>query len=175
MKAEISYKNIWSRTPLLWCIYSIKMPKRRSAILTWRGVLDKFRENHAKEEVLFYKPKKFQSFKTKIKISPKVLVRPYILTPPEYLIAENHILIQFILSSKRIVVLFYFISSGCRRLLQTFWAIAHVSYGLTVHAVTSSMFGMLTPVKSRYRGQDGKHKKLLISAKREELMVWKLF
>ena len=50
-------------------------------------------------------------------------------------------------------------SIGCRRPLQTFWAITHVPYGTTIDAVTLSMFVMFTPVKSRDRGQHDEAKK----------------
>ena len=63
---------------------------------------------HVKEQVLFYKPTNFQSLWSKNKIFPKFLVRPCILTPSEYSFLENPIFIQFIITSKQIVVSFYF-------------------------------------------------------------------
>ena len=118
----------------------------------------------------------FKAFDQK-KNFPKFLVRPCILTPSEYSFWENSIFIQFIITFKQIVESFYFFFFFQEK--QT--AFANILSPHTLFLMTHS--SCCDVIKLRHIRPGGisrlgwkwQTQKLLISAKGEELKVWKLF
>ena len=102
-------------------------------------------------------------------------MRPCILTPSEYSFWENPIFIQFIITSKQIVGSFYFFFQE----KQT--AFTNILSPRTLFLMTHS--SCCDVVKLRHirpggisrTGRKWRTQKMLISAKGEELKVWKLF
>ena len=128
-----------------------------------------------KEQAFFYKPTNFKSFWSKNKNFPKFLARPCILTPSEYSFWENPIFIQFIITPKQIVVSFYFFfqekQTAFVNILSPYtpFLMTHSSCCDVIKLRHIRPGGILRP------GWKWRTQKLLISAKGEELKVWKLF